>query len=63
MYRIIQTYCWLDRSGQPILPEEHDIVIRQFDSWLQAVLWKFFHYDLIAEPAWKTSFRWQIKSL
>ena len=61
-YQIIQNYGWAN-SGKSKIPNEDNKVIRKFNSWFSACLWKFFHYDLIAEPAWKASFIWKIKEI
>jgi len=60
-YQIIQKYCWLNiYTGQPRVSVGHNIVVREFKTWLGAYVWKMLNYDLVAEPAWKMSFSWTI---
>ena len=35
-------------------------IIKTFNYWWQAYLYKICFYDFIAEPAWKMTFEWTI---
>ena len=52
MWHVIQESCGL--CFEPTR------TVAQFRHKWQAELYKFWNYDILAEPAWKGSFRWYI---
>ena len=59
-WSIVQNYGW-HRNGKPVLPSEDNVTIATFDSWWKAWLYKLYHYDFGADPAWQMSFIWSIR--
>ena len=60
MYKVVQHYGLVNiQTRQPAIPNLNCVKF-QSKYWIVAFLWKLFNYDLVADPAWKTSFVWKI---
>jgi hypothetical protein len=60
MWQVVQHYGWRDRSGKPFLSGFDNVVKFSSRYWIVTVLWKYFNYDLTADPCWQASFVWEV---